>query len=90
MEEIVLNLNDILDALGKILEIIGGSAVVASIFPKASKLNDKGPLIISSAKKLVNIGVILYNTIITLVNVGGFNFLKAKNKEQLINDNSHI
>jgi hypothetical protein len=81
MEEIVLNLNDILDALGKILEVIGGSAVVASIFPKAGKLNEKGPLIISSAKKLVNIGVILYNTIITLVNVGGFNFLKAKNKE---------
>lgn len=81
MEEIVLNLNDILDALGKILEIIGGSAVVASIFPKANKLNEKGPMVISSAKKLVNIGVILYNTIITLVNVGGFNFLKAKNKE---------
>lgn len=81
MEEIVLNLNDILDCVLKILEVIGGSALVASVFPKASKLSEKGPLVISSAKKLVNMGVVVYNTIITLVNIGGFNFLKAKNKE---------
>lgn len=82
MEEIVLNLNDILDALGKLLEIVGGSAVIASIFPKASKLNEKGPFLIGSAKKLVNIGVVVYNTIMTIVNIGGFNFLAAKNKEK--------
>lgn len=81
MEDIVLNLNDILDCVLRILEVIGGSAVVASVFPKAPKLSEKGPAAIATAKKAINMGVVVYNTIITLANIGGFNFLKAKNKE---------
>lgn len=81
MEDIVLNLNDILDCVLRILEVIGGSAVVASVFPKAPKLTEKGPAAIATAKKAINMGVVVYNTIITLANIGGFNFLKAKNKE---------
>ena len=81
MEDIVLNLNDILDCVLRILEVIGGSAVVASVFPKAPKLSEKGPAAIATAKKAINMGVVVYNTFITLANIGGFNFLKAKNKE---------
>ena len=81
MEDIVLNLNSILDCVLRILEVIGGSAVVASVFPKAPKLSEKGPAAIATAKKAINMGVVVYNTIITLANIGGFNFLKAKNKE---------
>ena len=81
MEDIVLNLNNILDCVLRILEVIGGSAVVASVFPKAPKLSEKGPAAIATAKKAINMGVVVYNTIITLANIGGFNFLKAKNKE---------
>ena len=81
MEDIVLNLNDILDCVLRILEVIGGSAVVASVFPKAPKLSEKGPAAIAVAKKAINMGVVVYNTVITLANIGGFNFLKAKNKE---------
>lgn len=81
MEDIVLNLNDILDCVLRILEVIGGSAVVASVFPKAPKLSEKGPAAIATAKKAINMGVVVYNTIVTLANIGGFNFLKAKNKE---------
>ena len=81
MEDIVLNLNSILDCVLRILEVIGGSAVVASVFPKAPKLSEKGPAAVAAAKKAINMGVVVYNTIITLANIGGFNFLKAKNKE---------
>ena len=81
MEDIVLNLNDILDCVLRILEVIGGSAVVASVFPKAPKLSEKGPAAIATVKKAINMGVVVYNTFITLANIGGFNFLKAKNKE---------
>ena len=51
MEDIVLNLNDILDCVLRILEVIGGSAVVASVFPKAPKLSEKGPAAIATVKK---------------------------------------
>lgn len=80
MDSIVTNLDTIIDYLTKILELIGGSAVISSIFPKAKELNTKGKVSLATIKKLLNVGIIGYNAIVAIANVFGFNFLAAKNK----------
>lgn len=82
MEDFVNNLNGILDYLGNILEIIGGCAAISAVFPKAALLDTKGKLFISYAKKVVNIGLVVYNALVVTANIGGFNFLAAKNKNK--------
>lgn len=80
MDSIVNNLDTIIEYGSKILEIIGGSAIISSIFPKASELKDKGKDGLATAKKAINAGIILYNAVVAIANIFGFNFLAAQNK----------
>ena len=80
MDSIVTNLDTIIDYLTKILELIGGSAIISSIFPKAKELNTKGKVSLATIKKVLNVGIIGYNAMVGIANVCGFNFLAAKNK----------
>lgn len=78
------NLDTIVDCGSKVVEAIGGCAIVASLFPHGIKQIDtakaKGYLAI--IKKVANGLIIIYNAVIGTANVAGFNFLNAKNKEK--------
>lgn len=77
--------DEALDVLFKVLEIIGGSAVVGKLLPDKIKRLDpsKSHLVVANLKNLVNVVVIIYNLVIQIVNTVGLN----KSKEAKPNDN---
>lgn len=85
MEEIIdtffNNIDSIVNAVSGILTVIGGCSVFSSFLPKividAAKISQK----LTVAKQVAKVLAQTYNSIISAINVGGFNFGKAKNKE---------
>ena len=77
--------DEALDVLFRVLEIIGGSAVLGKLLPDNIKQLDasKSHLVVANLKNLVNIVVITYNLVIQIVNAVGLN----KPKEAKPDDN---
>ena len=78
------NLDTIVDCGAKVVEVVGGCAIISSLLPHGIKPIDankvKGYLAIG--KKVVNGLIIIYNAVIGTANIAGFNFFNAKNKEK--------
>lgn len=75
------NIDSIVGAVGGILTVIGGCSVFSSFLPKividAAKISQK----LTVARRVAKVLAQAYNSLVSAINAGGFNFGKAKNKE---------
>lgn len=76
------NIDTIVNAVVTCLQIVGGCAVVSAILPSGLKSIDTAKVNTSlkTFRVLVNTLVNIYNTLMSAINVTGFNFGKAKNQ----------
>lgn len=75
------NFDSLLDAVSKILEIVGGCAAISAVVPtKVKLLPAKGKDGVVMLRKVINILFGIYNVVGSAVNLGGLNILRAKNK----------
>ena len=83
----LVNGDELVDIFCKILEIIGGSAVLGKLLPSKIKNLDttKAGLIMANLKNLVNVGFMIYNLVIQMINAVGLN--NQKKEEAKPNDN---
>lgn len=83
------NIDTIVNAAVACLQIVGGCAVISAILPNGLKTID--PAKVSNSLKtfrvLVNTLVSIYNTLMSAINLTGFNFGKAKNQNKELNKN---
>lgn len=83
------NIDTIVNAAVSCLQIVGGCAVISAILPNGLKTID--PAKVSNSLKtfrvLVNALVSIYNTLMSAINLTGFNFGKAKNQNKELNKN---
>lgn len=75
------NFDSIVEAVSGIFAVIGGCSIFSSFLPKiaidAVKVTQK----LTVARQVVKVLARTYNSIVSAINLGGFNFGKAKNKE---------
>ena len=78
------NLDSIVDCGAKVVEVIGGCAIVSSLLPHGIKpiIADKVKGYLAIGKKVVNGLIIIYNAVIGTANIAGFNIFNAKNEQK--------
>lgn len=76
------NIDTIVNAVVACLQIVGGCAVISAILPKGLKTLDTAKVSanLKTFRVLVNTLVNIYNTLMSAINLTGFNFGKAKNQ----------
>lgn len=76
------NIDTIVNAVVACLQIVGGCAVISAILPKGLKTLDPAKVSanLKTFRVLVNTLVNIYNTLMSAINLTGFNFGKAKNQ----------
>lgn len=91
MTELFVLISFVIDHIGDVLELIGGSAIVSSIFPKLSKLKTtKSSGFVAKLKEITNLVIVVYNSLLKIANLIGFNFNEAKNEKDSANDNKAV
>lgn len=84
------NIDTVVNAVVACLQIIGSCAVISAILPSGLKSIDTAKVgaSLKTFRVLVNTLVNIYNTLMSAINLTGFNFGKAKNqaKEDVKND----